>query len=77
MNWLCHTLRKPNENITKQAFEWNPHGRRKRGRPNNLEAPARQGTETTKFNHIKRRDQGQKRVEKCCVLPKLHRSHKQ
>lgn len=31
--WLGHTLRKPNEDIAKQALKWNPQGRRKRGRP--------------------------------------------
>ena len=31
--WLGHTLRKPNHNIAKEALEWNPQGKRKRGRP--------------------------------------------
>ena len=31
--WLGHTLRKPNTNVTRQALTWNPHGKRKRGRP--------------------------------------------
>ena len=31
--WLGHTLRKPNNDITKQALRWNPQGTRKRGRP--------------------------------------------
>ena len=31
--WIGHTLRKPVEDITKQALEWNPAGSRKRGRP--------------------------------------------
>ena len=33
--WIGHTLRKTNNNITKQALEWNPQGKRKRGRPKN------------------------------------------
>jgi hypothetical protein len=33
--WIGHTLRKPDENIAKQCFEWNPEGRRKAGRPRN------------------------------------------
>lgn len=33
--WIGHTLRKPNSNITKQALEWNPQGKRRRGRPKN------------------------------------------
>ena len=33
--WLGHTLRKPMEDITRQALEWNPHGKRGRGRPKN------------------------------------------
>ncbi|XP_056017339.1 uncharacterized protein LOC130053791 [Ostrea edulis] len=33
--WIGHTLRKPNTSITKQALEWNPQGKRKRGRPKN------------------------------------------
>ena len=31
--WIGHTLRKPNTNIAKEALEWNPQGKRKRGRP--------------------------------------------
>ena len=31
--WVGHTLRKEPSNITKQALEWNPQGKRKRGRP--------------------------------------------
>ncbi len=33
--WIGHTLRKTNNNITKQALEWNPQGKRNRGRPKN------------------------------------------
>jgi hypothetical protein len=33
--WLGHTLRKPTEDITRQALEWNPQGKRGRGRPKN------------------------------------------
>lgn len=33
--WIGHTLRKNNTNVTKQAFDWNPQGHRKRGRPKN------------------------------------------
>lgn len=31
--WLGHTLRKPTTNITRQALEWNPQGKRRVGRP--------------------------------------------
>lgn len=31
--WLGHTLRKPPESITRKALQWNPQGRRKKGRP--------------------------------------------
>ena len=31
--WLGHTLRKSNEDITKQSLQWNPQGQRRRGRP--------------------------------------------
>ena len=31
--WVGHTLRKEPSNITRQALEWNPQGKRKRGRP--------------------------------------------
>ena len=31
--WIGHTLRKPASNITRQALEWNPQGKRKVGRP--------------------------------------------
>ena len=33
--WIGHTLRKPHNNITKQALFWNPQGKRNRGRPKN------------------------------------------
>ena len=33
--WLGHTLRKPENNITRQSLTWNPQGKRKRGRPRN------------------------------------------
>ncbi|KAL6485865.1 hypothetical protein MHYP_G00052570 [Metynnis hypsauchen] len=31
--WIGHTLRKPADNVTRQALEWNPQGKRKVGRP--------------------------------------------
>ena len=31
-SWIGHTLRKPKDNITKQALRWNPSGKRSRGR---------------------------------------------
>ena len=31
--WIGHTLRKATSNTTKMALEWNPQGKRKRGRP--------------------------------------------
>ena len=31
--WVGHTLRKDTANVTRQALEWNPQGKRKRGRP--------------------------------------------
>ena len=34
--WLGHTLPKPMEDITRQALEWNPQGKRGRGRPKNM-----------------------------------------
>ena len=33
--WLGHTLRKRADDITRQALEWNPQGKRRRGRPKN------------------------------------------
>ena len=33
--WIGHTLRKPANNITRQALRWNPQGKRRRGRPRN------------------------------------------
>lgn len=33
--WIGHTLRKPHDNITKTALEWNPQGSRRPGRPKN------------------------------------------
>jgi hypothetical protein len=33
--WIGHTLRKPPNSITRQAFKWNPQGKRGRGRHRN------------------------------------------
>ena len=33
--WIGHTLRKGQNNISCQALDWNPQGKRKRGRPRN------------------------------------------
>ena len=33
--WIGHTVRKPPSNITRQALNWNPQGKRSRGRPKN------------------------------------------
>jgi hypothetical protein len=32
-NWIRHTLRKGNETIEREALDWNPQGKRRRGRP--------------------------------------------
>ena len=32
-SWIGHTPRKPASNITRQALDWNPQGKRKVGRP--------------------------------------------
>jgi hypothetical protein len=32
-NWIGHTLRKGNEAVEREALDWNPQGKRKRGRP--------------------------------------------
>jgi hypothetical protein len=32
-NWIGHTLREGNENIEREAVDWNPQGKRRRGRP--------------------------------------------
>ena len=34
-NWIGHTLRKDSDNITRQALDYNPQGKRKQGRPRN------------------------------------------
>eukprot|EP00064_Thunnus_orientalis_P021237 superscaffoldBa00006320_g21395 len=34
-NWIGHTLRKDSNNITRQALDYNPQGKRKAGRPRN------------------------------------------
>ena len=31
--WIGHTLRKDTNNRTRQSLEWNPQGKRRRGRP--------------------------------------------
>ena len=31
--WIGHILRRQNSNITKNALDWNPQGKRRRGRP--------------------------------------------
>jgi hypothetical protein len=35
--WLGHTLRKSSEDIARQALEWNPQGKKGRGRPKNTQ----------------------------------------
>jgi len=32
-SWISHVLRKPPNDITKEALYWTPHRRRRRGRP--------------------------------------------
>lgn len=32
-HWIGHILRRPQSNITRQALDWNPQGKRRRGRP--------------------------------------------
>jgi len=33
--WLGHTLRKSSDDIARQGLQWNPQGKRGRGRPKN------------------------------------------
>ena len=71
--WLGHTLRKPSTNITRQVPMWNPHGKRKRGRPKNtwrrdLEADIKQTG-----NGCSR----QEALEKCCGWPMLQEGLKE
>jgi hypothetical protein len=33
LNWIGHTLRKGNEAIEREVLDWNPQGKRRRGRP--------------------------------------------
>jgi hypothetical protein len=35
-NWTGHTLRKGNDAIEREAFDWNPQRKRKRGRPKQM-----------------------------------------
>jgi hypothetical protein len=35
LKWIGHTWRRPSNEITLQALEWNPPGKRNRGRPRN------------------------------------------
>jgi hypothetical protein len=35
--WIGHTLRKDQNNITRQGLDWNPQGERRKGRPSYLE----------------------------------------
>ena len=32
-NWIGHTLRKGNEAIERETLDWNPQGKRRRGKP--------------------------------------------
>jgi hypothetical protein len=34
-SWIGHTCRKPDEDISRQLLEWNPQGKRRKGRPRN------------------------------------------
>jgi len=62
--WIGHTLRKPDNSITRQSLSWNPQGKRKRGRPKNtwrrdLEADIRQSGYT--WNQLERMAKDRKR----------------
>ena len=35
VKWIGHTIRKPQESITRQALTWNQQGKRKKERPRN------------------------------------------
>jgi hypothetical protein len=35
-NWIGHTLRKESEAIEREALDWNPQGKWKRGRPKQM-----------------------------------------
>jgi hypothetical protein len=35
-NWIGHTLRKGHEAIEREALDWNPQRKRKRGRPRHM-----------------------------------------
>ena len=43
MRWVGHTLRKENNSIPKKALDWNPQGKRKRGRPRHTWRPILEG----------------------------------
>ena len=65
--WIGHTLRKTGNSITKKALDWNPQGKRSRGRPRStwkrvVERDVLRGRRT--WNNIKRlaQDRGEWRV---------------
>ena len=52
--WLGHTMRKPMNDITRQALEWSPQGKRSRGRPKNTwRRPVLEGAKGVKKTRAK------------------------
>ena len=73
--WIGHTLRKQRESVTRQAFFWNPQGKRKRGRPKKQRekvSQTRTAAGRTKMERIRTTCSRPQRVEEHCRCLILH-----
>jgi len=78
--WLGQTLRKNNEDITKQAQRWNPQGRRRPGRPKNTwrrQLLAELAKENLTMNSIETKASDKREWRNTCSWPMLSSQSKQ
>ena len=62
-SWIGHMLRKPKDNITKQALQWNSSGKRSRGRPKHTWRRGMEGETAAKgYNFSRLEKMAQNRV---------------
>ena len=69
--WIGHTLRKPASNVTRQALEWNPQGKRKVGRPKQECRGGGQGRRND-VDRIKEDIPEPCPLKECCCGPMFH-----
>ena len=74
--WIGHTLRKPPQDITRQALQWNPQGKRRVGRPKTTWRRSCE-EEMASFNlswgELKKGCLESSALESCCGGPMFHK----